>query len=124
MSDEPTLLLVADGLLSKWGFLDGDTPDEVLDYCDKHGLTYGDKDWREDVLPMLVRTYLLPELEKHHTITLTTIGTSHNPIRASIVDGQDVEDEWTEDTTTTLTPECVNVPMTAVVEAMGCKPDP
>jgi hypothetical protein len=113
-----TLTLVSQSLLSKWGFNDGDTPDAVLDYCDKHGLNYGEKDWRDEVLPHLVRTYLLPELQKHHTITLIEIGTSHNPIRASLVDGKDVEDEWTEDTTTGLTPEWGEVPMTEVIKAM------
>lgn len=125
MSDEPvtlpvTLALFSHCLLSKWGFNDGDTPDEVLDYCDDHGLDYGDRHWH-DVLPMLVRTYLLPELEKHHTIELFDIGTNHNPIRASTVDGKDI-DSYADNDEIHLTPEYVPVPMEAVIAAMRDTP--
>lgn len=107
------LRLPANGLLSKWGFNDGDSPDEYLDWCDEHCKPYGG-DW-DDVLPVLVETHLLPELRKHHAVEVRNISTAHNPIRASIIDGQDVTDVWhLARFEMTLTPEFVEVPMDVV----------
>jgi len=103
---EPTITLFSDGLLSKWGFGDGATPDEWLDYLEEHGI---DDQGVDFPLAALVRKYLLPELRKHHRIDLIDIETSHNPIRAIFVDG--IEIDWRGDNPVTLTPEWVNVPL-------------
>lgn len=119
---EPTLSLWSESLLSKWGFQDGDTPEQVMDYCDDHGIDYVRVDWHE-VLRGLVRKHLLPELEKHHTIKLVDIETIHNPIRASEVDGRDVEGDWYDGSTLELKPEGVHIPMSAVVSEMEAARD-
>jgi hypothetical protein len=112
------LTLLSESLLSKWGFWDGAKPEEFLDWCDEQGVNYRGLDWHA-VLSALVRRYLLPELEKNHAITLIDIGTSHNPVRASIVDGRDVEDDWYEnESSVRLTPESVSIPYTVVAEVM------
>jgi hypothetical protein len=43
--DEPKLVLWSDGLLSKWGFGDGDEPDAWLDWCDEQGIDYNARGW-------------------------------------------------------------------------------
>lgn len=84
----------ANSLLSKWGFGDGD------------GL--GDWWWEEFdepfpdeehlVLRDLVRTHLVPAIEATgRSVTLTDIETIHNPVRAEILDGSEVD--WYGDDT-------------------------
>lgn len=109
---EPAVRLFSSGLLSKWGFGDGDAPEEWLDYCDEHGLPYGD--WRDGILPELVKRYLLPVLDQE--VVITHIGTNHNPVRAQTVDGEDAERFWNvnDDDESRLTPECAEIPMTDV----------
>lgn len=112
MSDEPTLALHSDGLLSKWGFNDGDTPDNLLDYCDAHGLDYP-VGWRR-LLYQLVAERLVPALDQE--VTITYIVTNHNPVRALTVDGVDVRAEWYDgDARTALTPPSVEVTMADVI---------
>jgi hypothetical protein len=108
---EPTLTLFSSSLLSKWGFNDGDAPDQWYDYCDSLGV-----DWTKLEFPLaaLVRKHLVPALEQ--TITVCDIETSHNPIRAETVDGQDVTEVWFgRAPEPTLTPEAVDVPMADVL---------
>lgn len=112
------LLLRSQSLLSKWGFSDGDMPDELMDYCEEHGIDPCRADWRE-TLCLLVMTHLLPELLKHQQVELVGIDTSHNPVRASRVNGVDVTDLWTEDCDIVLLPEYVVVPYSDVFAAMG-----
>jgi hypothetical protein len=96
MTDVPMLRLDAGSLLSKWGFNDGDTPEEFLDWCDEHGHREAyDADWHQ-VLRALVAERLLPVLGVQ--VELADIGgTSHNPVRASTWNGHPVEDLWTAD---------------------------
>jgi hypothetical protein len=107
---EPAVRLYSSGLLSKWGFSDGDAPDEWLDYCDEHAVGY--PPWHA-ILTALVRRYLLPVLDQK--VAVTEIGTIHNPIRAETVDGADVTAGWYGEPAVTLTPECVTVPMSEVL---------
>jgi len=111
------LVLASSSLLSKWGFEDGAMPDHVADLIEESGIRHEDVPWQE-VLRHLVRTFLLPEIQKHHTIELLDLGTIHNPIRATVVDGQDVKDEWYVGPVTQLKPECVEVPLVDVLAAI------
>lgn len=115
------LYLPADGLLSKWGFGDGDAPDWLLDYCDEHDLAYPD-DWR-DLLRALVRAYLVPALDQR--VEVYDIETIHNPIRAASVDGVPVPDAvmYGDQEGPTLTPAAVEVPLSAVLTAMSTPPE-
>jgi len=112
--EPPALTLCSQGLLSKWGFNDGDMPEELMDYWDTLGVDYSDIDWR-DALRKLVRTYLLPQLEANHHITIYDIETIHNPIRAATVDGLEIDD--TEDTDIRLVPEHITIQYNAVATA-------
>lgn len=84
----PTVTLRAACLLSKWGFGDGDTPDDLLDYWGDL-VDHNAFDWHA-VLRRLVRTHLLPELQKHHDVEVHDVETAHNPIRAWRIDGREV----------------------------------
>lgn len=107
--------LDSDSLLSKFGFNDGDMPEDVCDRIDRLGIPSERVDWHA-VLRNLVRKYLLPELAKYHVVELTDIDTAHNPIRAWKVDGVEVREQWYGGPVDELTPEGVDVPMSAVVE--------
>lgn len=107
---EPHLTLFSSSLLSKWGFNDGDAPDDWLDYCEANGI-----DYNEVELPLveLVRTHLLPKIEQ--MVTVVEIETIHNPIRVGTVDGVDVTEVWFGKAPgPVLTPEYVEVPMSEV----------
>ena len=116
---EPSLTLFSSSLLSKWGFNDGDAPDDVLDYCEEHGLG-----WRIEwhpALVQLVRRFLLPVLDQD--VTIAEIETNHNPIRAETVGGVDVTDCWYEssDCGPELTPEYVDIPMREILPLLAAK---
>ena len=83
----PVVRLFSDGLLSKWGFGAGDIPDHVWDHLDEIG--WREWDWHA-ALRLLVRRHLLPALEQK--VEVYDIHTIHNPIRASHVDGQEIDD--------------------------------
>jgi len=108
---EPTIRLYASSLLSKWGFGDGDDPDEWVDYCEAHGI-----DWMAIRYPLveLVRRHLLPALDQ--AVTVVEIETIHNPIRVETIDGVDVSDIWYSASfdDDRLTPEYVDVPLDEV----------
>lgn len=111
ISDERSVRLRSEGLLSKWGFNDGDSPDDWHDYCEARGIEY--PGWP---LAALVREFLLPRLNQQ--VTVTEIDTIHNPIRAQTVDGRDVTGLWYDshdDLDGILTPEYVGIPMSEVV---------
>jgi hypothetical protein len=78
-----SVTLFAESLLSKWGFHDGDQLDWLYDFgfTDDH-----------PVLIEVVKTKLLPALPHH--IEVREISCIHNPIRASKIDGNSVEDAW------------------------------
>lgn len=110
VTDVPTLTLYSDGLLSKFGFNDGDDPEEWLEYCEANGIDYNEVDFP---LVQLVRQYLLPALDQH--VTVYEIETAHNPIRALTVDGIDLRGEDTiHGDPIDLTPESVTIPMAEV----------
>lgn len=113
--DPPSLTLTSQSLLSKWGFSDGDTPEELMDYWDEIGIPY--PDWHTALCAM-VQEYLLPELSKCHRIEVQEICTIHNPIRATVVDGIEIDDSLGMDQMT-LTPESITVPYTAIAKACG-----
>lgn len=82
----------AAGLLSKWGFGDGDEPDEVMDHqFDRHpaGVPY-DRDlpgnWRRDILTPIAQHLLVPALPVPVEFT-GDVSTSHNPARVTSIDG-------------------------------------
>lgn len=111
--NEPTLTLFSADLLSKWGFNDGDDPEDWLDYCEANGIDYNVVDFP---LVPLVRRYLLPALDQ--AVTVVEIETIHNPIRVDTVDGQDVTDAvWRGRAPgPALTPERVDIPMSEVAK--------
>jgi hypothetical protein len=89
-----------------------------MDYWDELGVPYPD-DWHQ-VLCALVRQHLLSALAEHHAIEVVEIGTIHNPIRATVVDGVDVEDCWYGDQDgPELTPTWVVVPYEDIAKACG-----
>lgn len=108
---ELCIRLFSGDLLSKWGFNDGDDPEEWLDYCEVHGIDCNEIDYP---LVDLVRRYLLPAIEQ--AVTVVEIETCHNPIRAETVDGVDVSGAWYDSRLNepTLTPGYVEVPMAEV----------
>ena len=91
------LLLHPSGLLSKWGFSDGDVisitaPDDVYDLAQRIG--------QHELLSAVVRAFLVPAIP--HALELEEITCCHNPIRASSMDGIDVSDLWSSTGTTPL----------------------
>lgn len=114
---EPTLWLHSSCLLSKFGFNDGDMPDEVADWLDAQGIDFNGTAWRAEVLGRLVREHLVPALARR--VTIVEIGTNHNPIRASTVDDVDVEGCWYGgQPSPVLTPESVEVPYAEVLRVL------
>lgn len=122
-----TLILVSASLLSKWGFDDGDPFEAFTDwYHDQHSdgpmrhcncksLDLGVSD--HDLLRLLVRRHLVPALDQR--VELVDIETSHNPVRATKVDGVDVEECWYgRAPTPTLTPDAVEIAYEDVLKAI------
>lgn len=123
----PDLILFSSGLLSKFGFGDGDPFEAITEwYHDQHGeglmrhcdcpsFDLGVSD--DDLLRLLVRRYLVPALDQR--VELVDIETSHNPVRASRVDGVDVEECWYgRQPEPTLTPEDVEISYADVLRAV------
>ncbi|GAA4299126.1 hypothetical protein ACFQY7_35885 [Actinomadura luteofluorescens] len=117
------LELASEGLLSKWGFNDGDKPDELLDHLDAIGFTgrggyLPGQVWHR-VLCRLVREHLIPQLDQD--VEVATLETNHNPIRAHTVDGADVTYIWRKGRgpRPELTPESVCVPIDVVMAAIN-----
>lgn len=77
-------------LLSKWGFGDGDM---LTDLLEDNGLDmpYDMERMRYDhmVLVEVVKTYVVPPIKE--TVVVIEYNTNHNPIRASEVNGKDVD---------------------------------
>ena len=90
-------MFFSDGLLSKFGFCDGDQ----LDWLYEHGSF--DKHL---VLTTAVKKWVLPRLNQK--VDVEIIGTIHNPIRANCVDG--VPYNWAIDSGIHLSPEFIVVP--------------
>jgi hypothetical protein len=106
------LTLYSDGLCSKWGFNDGDMPEHVVAWCTENGIEPHTIDWHE-VLCELVHEHLLPALAEHHDVEVHHIMTQHNPIRASRIDGQDIDAR--HGPVPRLTPRQVTVPAEVVI---------
>lgn len=87
-SEPPPLHLDAEGLMSKWGFGDGDAFDDWWwDTFDTNPPVNSD-----DILHALIVEYLMSALAAAgHRGELTRIGTSHNPIRLETLDGAEVD---------------------------------
>ena len=112
MTNDRTVHLFSDDLLSKWGFSDGDVlSDPLYDLADERGLNWTKEKGldKRAVLIRAVKEYLLPALDQR--VEVETLLTSHNPIRATKIDG--VEVDVLEDDTSRfhLTPEYVEVPL-------------
>ena len=110
MTDE-TVRFWTNGLLSKWGFDDGDLVDNFVYtgwggiLCDHHQL-----------LTEVVRRHVIPALDqKVETFEIDGI---HNPIRAKSVNGVEFDDHYNSHTPDLLTPEYVEVPF-SVINAMA-----
>ena len=110
MSDEQAFLtLYPDGLLSKFGFGDGDI---MWDLIEERGLAVH----HQDLLIAVVERLLLPRLDQQVT-TFTLGATLHNPIRAQAVDGEPA------DIHSVITPEAVPIPIDEIVAiAAGLPP--
>lgn len=109
---EPVITLFSSGLLSKWGFGDGNDPDEWWDYCEANGIDPARADFP---LEEIVRRHLVPKLDQ--AVTVVHIETSHNPIRAQTVDGVDVTEVWSgRAPEPALTPEYVQVSLGEAVK--------
>jgi hypothetical protein len=83
--------LRAECLASKWGFGDGDG---LQDYCydlKDDGLIPDTPD-RDGFLYAVVVKFLVPELERRGIkADIVKIGSCHNPVRADMVNGQEVD---------------------------------
>ncbi len=85
---QPTFYLNAESLFSKWGFGDGGS---LWDWFYDH---YDDSpDWPEDdLLYALCQAYLMPKLaDAGYHVELMRIETSHNPVRAATLNGEEVD---------------------------------
>jgi hypothetical protein len=109
MTSTRAILLHSDSLSSKWGFNDGDEPSDFLDWLDDHtegGNAYVSIDTWQTALRTMMRTYLAPLLP--NDVKLIDIDTSHNPIRADSISGEDVD--WYEGPPKVTPPVQVEVP--------------
>jgi hypothetical protein len=80
---EPGVTFVTDGLLSKWGFDDGDL---LMSFMNANGFSVGDY-IHGDLLVAAVRRFVLPRLEQR----VEVVSSLHNPIRATSVDGAAID---------------------------------
>ena len=104
MSDTEAITLYPDGLVSKYGFEDGDV---MFFFMQDHGLDLGKLD-HHDLLIAVVERLLVPRLDqKVETYTLVSL---HNPIRALTVDGEPA------DSGSHFSPESVEIPVTEILE--------
>ena len=85
---EPTFLLDAESLLSKWGFGDGDALNDW--WWDNYDEDPPFND--HDMLHALVVTYLVPAIhDAAREVEIIRIHTNHNPVRADTFDGEQVD---------------------------------
>jgi hypothetical protein len=92
-----------EGLLSKWGLEDGDLLDPILQDM---GFDLSVLNAHE-VLVEIIRDHVLPKLENE--IEFQVIGTLHNPIRITRVDGVVVDNYRPSHPEIDLRPDCVEV---------------
>lgn len=120
----PVLTLFSSGLLSKWGFGDGDVLfDAWWDWCESQGIPYTPIG-KHSILCELVETRLVPALDQK--VETVRISTNHNPIRATTVNGADAEQYWTgegDGREPRLTPEYIEIPMGEVARIAAEQPE-
>lgn len=114
MGEPAELVLYTIGLLSKWGFNDGDMPDEFADWLDDEHPEIGYVEWRP-VLVRLVRAYVLPALAQ--AVEVEELETNHNPIRATRVDGVDIDRHG--EPHMALEPQYVAIPFRVVLQHLS-----
>ncbi len=104
------MLFATSGLLSKWGFSDGDLLDDLLWDHDIRGAD------NQAVLATIVEQYVVPALDQE--VETERIGTLHNPIRAVTVDGEEWGDRVYQPFIAdgVLTPEYVEVPDDVILD--------
>lgn len=103
-----------DGLLSKWGFNDGDILDNLVDaYCEER-----DIDWKvcdcHNIFQKLLTRYVLPKIQPK--VEVEFLVTNHNPARAKTINGLKCTCYWHEPMLGwgILEPEVVYVPLKKV----------
>ena len=124
------LKLDTSGLLSKFGFSDGDI---LIDWAgnreDVVSMARGSREppeWLnaniyeyDAALVDLVQRFILPVLDQK--VEWEVIGTSHNPIRAISVDGLDIDvifEKFPKTWPSLLTPKFVTIPEAEVIAAL------
>lgn len=104
------------GLLSKWGFKDGDILDDLLwdsGLCGTGKLGDDSELQEHDVLTKIIQDYVLPKITDD--VKTCRIMTIHNPIRAEFVNGVSVE--WTNSKQEIkINPEFVEVPDELIIQ--------
>lgn len=98
--DMGTMSFYPDGLLSKFGFGDGDM---MYDLIDELGLGV----FHQDLLIAVVERLVVPRLDQ--VVVTQTVGSMHNPIRARTVDGEPA------DLGSIITPQVVEIPVADIV---------
>jgi hypothetical protein len=101
---------VSDGLLSKWGFADGDL---LLEFMNANGFDVAEHS-HGDLLVAAVERFVLPYLEQR--VEVEVVSSMHNPIRAVRVDGVAVDPLQPESNKVRLRPAEVHVSRDVLVE--------
>lgn len=110
-----TVRLHSASLLSKYGFNDGDDPEEWLDWCEGNGIDLSRARINSFPLAAAVKKFLVPLIEQD--ITVTELVTAHNPVRIQTLDGHDMTGVWHGTLSEPeLTPAYVDVPMTEILK--------
>lgn len=74
-------------LLCKWGFEDGGMLDDIIEKY------FGCLLLNEKVLSSVIKTFVIPHLVGDIGVSYE-VSTSHNPVRISYINGEDVSDSW------------------------------
>lgn len=104
---EGTIEFYPDGLLSKFGFGDGDM---LVELMEEHHLQVD----RSELLAAVVERLVVPRLDQR--VETYTLASMHNPIRARTVDGE------AADIHSDLTPEFIEVPIGQIIAVAGTLP--
>lgn len=89
MTVQRFITLDAEDLLSKWGFGDGDVIHDI--WWDWFGEDINHSQ-RDDILYAIIMEYLVPAMSKAGLeVEIFKIDTNHNPVRASHVNGVEIE---------------------------------
>lgn len=107
MTDNKIIRFYTSGLLSKWGFKDGDILSEECD-----SILFG-KDSEHKLLDLIVREKILPALK--HEVTYIFVETNHNPCRVQTVDGILV-DWYSEEYHPLLTPAYIELTEQEIID--------